>query len=86
MSIDYKRRVLTIAKQLPEMPADFELPMRLHRLAMVRGLVNDRSPVHFVVDTGGEVISISRSTLENDRGGATAPHPAEGVRHVGLGP
>lgn len=64
MSIDYRRRVLTMARQLPDMAADVELPLRMHRLAMVRGLINDRNPVHFVVDTGGEVISISRSTLE----------------------
>jgi hypothetical protein len=32
---------------------------------MVRGLVNRERPVHFVVDTGGEVISISRATLDN---------------------
>jgi predicted aspartyl protease/Tfp pilus assembly protein PilF len=65
MSIDYRRRVLIMAKQLPDTPADVELPLRMHRLVMVRGLINDRNPVHFVVDTGGEVISISRSTLES---------------------
>jgi predicted aspartyl protease len=64
VSIDYRRRVLTIARELPESEGEVDLPLRLHRLAMVRGLVNDRNPVHFVVDTGGEVISISRSTLE----------------------
>ncbi len=31
---------------------------------MVRGQVNGDTPVHFVVDTGGEVISVSRSTVE----------------------
>jgi hypothetical protein len=35
------------------------LPMRVHRLAMVRGVVNATLPTYFVVDTGGEVISIS---------------------------
>ena len=32
----------------------------VHRLATVRGLVATRAPANFVVDTGGEVISISR--------------------------
>ena len=43
-------------------PADYELPMRLHRLATVRGTVDGQHPANFVVDTGGEVISISRAT------------------------
>ena len=33
--------------------------MRFHRLAMVRGTLNQAHPAYFVVDTGGEVISIS---------------------------
>ena len=40
------------------------LPMRLHRLAMVRGLLNAEHNRYFVVDTGGEVISISHETAE----------------------
>ncbi len=64
MTIDYAARKLTIAERLPEeSPADFRLPMRHHRLSMVRGLVNS-SPTYFVVDTGGEVISISKSTAD----------------------
>lgn len=59
MTIDYQRRRLTISRSLPPEPADFELPIWLHRLAMVRGVVNGQHPVNFVVDTGGEVISIS---------------------------
>ena len=31
---------------------------------MVRGLINDKRPTYFVVDTGGEVISISTATAE----------------------
>ena len=38
--------------------------MRHHRLSMVRGLLNDKRPTYFVVDTGGEVISISTTTAE----------------------
>lgn len=63
MTIDYARRKLIIGERLPEEPADITLPMRLHRLALVRGNVNDR-PAYFVVDTGGEVISISQATAD----------------------
>ena len=38
--------------------------MRVHRLAMVRGLLNSKHPTYFVVDTGGEVISISSETAQ----------------------
>jgi hypothetical protein len=54
--------MLTIAKDLPEGNPDFKLPMRIHRLAMVRGTINSTQPAYFVVDTGGEVISISADT------------------------
>lgn len=57
--VDYQQRLLTIAKTLPEGDPDFRLPMRVHRLAMVRGMLNSSRPAYFVVDTGGEVISIS---------------------------
>jgi Flp pilus assembly protein TadD/predicted aspartyl protease len=63
MTVDYANRKLIIGEQLPEESADIVLPMRLHRLAMVRGKVNDR-PAYFVVDTGGEVISISQATAD----------------------
>src|SRR5262249_2383735 len=36
-----------------------ELPLSLYRLAVVRGTINGHTPASFVVDTGGEVISIS---------------------------
>jgi predicted aspartyl protease len=62
MKIDYQTRLLTIARTLPQGAADFSLPMRVHRLAMVRGVVNSTYPTYFVVDTGGEVISISADT------------------------
>jgi Flp pilus assembly protein TadD len=62
MRIDYENRMLTIGRTLPEGRADFSLPMRVHRLAMVRGVVNSKHPAYFVVDTGGEVISISADT------------------------
>lgn len=65
MTIDYGTHKLTMGKTLPEEPADFTLGMRHHRLSMVRGLINGTRPTYFVVDTGGEVISISMSTAES---------------------
>ena len=41
-----------------------QLPLRMHRLATVRGTVNGNLPASFVVDTGGEVISISGATAD----------------------
>jgi tetratricopeptide (TPR) repeat protein len=64
MTINYAARKLTIARALPEEPSDERLPMRHHRLSMVRGLINGSRPTYFVVDTGGEVISISTATAE----------------------
>jgi len=62
MVIDYKTHKLTFGKHIPEEPKDFELPMRLHRLATVRGTVDRSHLANFVIDTGGEVISISSAT------------------------
>lgn len=65
MTIDYAMRKLSIGRRLPEESADFTLPIRHHRLTMVRGTINETQPTYFVVDTGGEVISISLSTAEH---------------------
>ena len=67
MIIDYKTHKLTFGKHLPAEPVDFELPLRLHRLATVRGMVDGGHPANFVVDTGGEVISISQATATAHR-------------------
>ena len=64
MTIDYGTNKLTLGRTLPDEKAEFRLPMRHHRLSMVRGLLNDKRPTYFVVDTGGEVISISTATAE----------------------
>jgi predicted aspartyl protease/Flp pilus assembly protein TadD len=62
MRIDYESRTLTMGKSLaPRNYAD-ALPLRMHRLALVRGTVNGSLPATFVVDTGGELISISDAT------------------------
>jgi tetratricopeptide (TPR) repeat protein len=60
--VDYKRQEVILARTLPEGDADFRLPMRVNRLPMVRGLLNSQHPTYFVVDTGGEMISISADT------------------------
>jgi Flp pilus assembly protein TadD/predicted aspartyl protease len=67
--IDYGRQELLMATELPGGErADYALPLRVHRLAMVQGMVGG-DPANFVVDTGGQVISISLDTasmLERD--------------------
>ena len=71
MLIDYQRRQLTIGRNLPEPESDaLRLPLRVHRLAMVRGMLNATRPTYFVVDTGGEVISISAATAGHFNQGA----------------
>ena len=62
MIIDYKTQELVFGKHLPEEPADFTLPLRIYRLATVQGLVDGARQANFVIDTGGEVISISQAT------------------------
>ncbi|MBI4887654.1 MAG: aspartyl protease family protein [Acidobacteria bacterium] len=60
--IDYTRREVVLARTLPASQADVVLPMRMNRLPMVRGMLNSTHPTYFVVDTGGELISISAET------------------------
>jgi len=61
MTVDYARRQLTMARELPPAAHATEIPLRLYRLATVRGTVNG-TPMSFIVDTGGEWISISRTS------------------------
>jgi tetratricopeptide (TPR) repeat protein len=77
MVIDYRTHKLTFGKHIPDEPKDFELPMRMHRLATVRGTVDANHQANFVVDTGGEVISISQAT-------ATALHKPQTGRRIAL--
>ncbi len=58
--VDYQRNEVTLARTLPVEAADIRLPLRVYRLPLVRGLVNERFPAYFVVDTGGEMLSISK--------------------------
>ncbi len=62
MTIDYKTHRLTFGRHLAPEPADYVLPLRLYRLATVHGTVDGLHQANFVVDTGGEVISISQAT------------------------
>jgi predicted aspartyl protease/Flp pilus assembly protein TadD len=77
MIIDYKTHKLTFGKKLADEPRDFELPLRLHRLATVSGMVDGGHKANFVVDTGGEVISISQAT-------ATALNKPQTGRRIAL--
>ena len=63
LTVDYARRVMTLAKRLPDNgQADVTMDLWMNRLATVRGTVGDGHPRSFVVDTGGQVISISTDT------------------------
>ena len=77
MVIDYKTHKLTFGKHLGDEPKDFELPLRLYRLATVKGTVDSDHQANFVVDTGGEVISISQAT-------ATALNKPQTGRRIAL--
>ncbi len=59
--IDYDRNQLMMGEKLPQETPDVELPLRMHRLAMVPGSVQG-GPASFILDTGGQVISISTDT------------------------
>jgi predicted aspartyl protease len=59
--IDYDKLLLQMGPEIPNDPVDVELPLRLHRLAMVPGHVQG-GPASFILDTGGQVISISTDT------------------------
>jgi Flp pilus assembly protein TadD/predicted aspartyl protease len=60
MTLDYTKKQLTFGRHV-DPRGEIELPLYSYRLVMVRGTINDRTPASFVVDTGGEVISISSS-------------------------
>ena len=62
MIIDYQSHKLIFGKHLPIETGDLELPLRVYRLVTVLGIVAREHQANFVVDTGGEVISISQAT------------------------
>lgn len=55
VSIDYAKGEMTLAKQLPKESEGIRVPLRMQRLAMVRGTVNTTFPATFIIDTGGEL-------------------------------
>jgi predicted aspartyl protease len=66
VTVDYRNQVMTLGRHLTESGvADFRLPLRMNRLALVRGVLNGSRPAYFVVDTGGEVLSISTTVAES---------------------
>ncbi len=75
--VDYRRREVSIGQSLDTESQDVELPMWFTRLATVRGVVNSERSAPFIVDTGGEVISISAAT-------ARALPPQPGTRRIPL--
>ncbi len=60
MEIDYERGVLTMSRRFAEGDFPTRLPMRMHRLATVRGTLNRNTPASFILDTGGTAVSVSR--------------------------
>ncbi len=85
MMIDYEKRIAHHRQPL----AGRRTPTTgcrcaCNRLAMVRGLLNERHPAYFVVDTGGEVISISADTARHLPPSRTGGF-RYGVGHLRLG-
>jgi Flp pilus assembly protein TadD len=60
MVLDYRARQLTVARQLPPMKHAVTLPLRVHRLPIVRVTVDDKVTAGFAVDTAGDANAISR--------------------------
>ena len=68
--LDYKRHQLVLARTLEAEAGNAEMPLWFSRLATVRGVINGNRPASFIVDTGGEVVSISLDTAR-----ALSPQP-----------
>ncbi len=75
VAVDYQTRQITLGKTLPYAPAEITLPMRMHRLPMVRGRLNGTHAFSFLVDTGGEMMSLSTEAAE-----ALGPLPERRIR------
>jgi predicted aspartyl protease/Tfp pilus assembly protein PilF len=75
MRMDYVKQTLTMARHLPADTYDVTLPMRMSRLAVVRGVINGSSPAGFIVDTGGVATSVNLSV-------ASRVPPIEDARRV----
>jgi Flp pilus assembly protein TadD len=65
VGVDYGRKRVALARALnDESSTGVTLPMRVQPLPLIRGTLNSRHPAYFVVDTGGEVISIGADTAD----------------------
>jgi len=65
VTVDYGRRRVMLARALSDTTAArVTLPMRIQPLPLIRGTLNSMHPAYFVVDTGGEVISIGADTAD----------------------
>jgi hypothetical protein len=63
--VDYGQRRVVLARSLTDEPSTaITLPMRIQPLPLIRGTLNSTHPAYFVVDTGGEVISIGSDTAD----------------------
>ena len=63
--VDYGQRRVVLARSLTNEPSTaITLPMRIQPLPLIRGTLNSTHPAYFVVDTGGEVISIGSDTAD----------------------
>jgi Flp pilus assembly protein TadD/predicted aspartyl protease len=63
VSVDYGMKRIVLARTPADVsPAGVTLPMRIQPLPLIRGTLNSMHPAYFVVDTGGEVISIGADT------------------------
>jgi hypothetical protein len=75
MVLDYGAQALTIARRLPQVNHAVRLPLRVHRLPIVRATVNG-VPAGFAIDTAGDVNALSlrlARRLEIDRDVRLAP-------------
>jgi clan AA aspartic protease (TIGR02281 family) len=65
--VDYRGGTITMARHLAERPHDVTMPMRMTRLAVVRGVINGSAPAGFIVDTGGIATSVNLSVANRVR-------------------
>jgi hypothetical protein len=63
--VDYQARQILLGQAIPTDRSDLVLPMRVHRLPLVRGTLNGGRQAAFIVDTGGEVISLNTDVAES---------------------
>jgi predicted aspartyl protease len=63
--VDYLKHRVLLGPVIPADGADLVMPMRVHRLPLVRGTLNGGRPAAFIVDTGGEVISLNTDVADS---------------------